>query len=636
MKKILVISLSVLLGWNTISAQEEKSVRLSELEVQATSVRMYSELGRIVTVIEKSEVSTLPVQSIDQLLDYVVGLDIRQRGTGGVQSDISIRGGSFDQVLVLLNGVNITNPQTGHYNLDIPISLADVERIEVLQGSAARVLGTNAFSGAINIVTEQPERKKISTQITMGSYNTTSQNVSLGYNIKNFGIFTTGSHSQSDGYINNTDYNISNIFLHLTQKTSKIGKFELQGGFQHKAYGANGFYSLDYPNQFDQTGTFFTSLNWSFQYKKWAFNAHTYWRQHHDWFELFRDFEDAPSWYKNHNYHQTDIFGGKTTASYLSSAGKFTLGIDIRNEHIFSNVLGEKMKDTRPVTFNKNSIFTHEANRLLSGAFADYSKKFNRFFLSVGGAISHTEKFGAKYYGGIDLGYEINNYLRIFSTFNTAVRLPTFTDLYYKSATQLSNPDLQPETSKTVELGMKYSKEKWAVDICGFYRMGSNIIDWVRQPDSIRWESKNLTNINAIGGDISFSYKFDSRFFKNTSISYSYLHLDKMAKGFDSKYALDYLKHKLQISLHHNIYKKLSVSWKGSMLDRSGDYSNHKTGEMKEYLPVFLLDGKLMWTERRFSFFAEVNNILNTQYADYGGLPQPGINLNAGVKLSIE
>ena len=637
MKKLFIISLSIFCGWNLLFAQNEKNVNLSELEVKAAPVKLYSELGRIVTVVEKSEINTLAAQSIDELLDYVAGLDVRQRGTGGVQSDISIRGGSFDQVLILLNGVNITNPQTGHYNLDIPIDLTSVERVEVLQGSAARVLGANAFSGAINIVTEQPDRKKISAQITEGSYNTTSQNVSLAYNIKNFNAFATGSHNRSKGYIENTDYDIANVFLHLSQKTRNVGKFGLQGGFQNKEYGANGFYSLAYPSQLDHTRTFFASLNWQHQYRSWMFNAHIYWRQHHDRFELFRDFDGAPNWYTGHNYHQTDVFGGKATVSYFSGAGKFTLGVDIRDEHIFSNVLGKKMRNTRPVPFERDTtFFTHQSNRLLSGVFIDYSKNFKRFFISAGGAVNYTEEFGAKYYGGVDLGYDINPLVRIFATFNTAVRLPTFTDLYYKSATQLSNPDLQPETSKTVELGMKYSKGKWMFDICGFYRIGDNIIDWVKQPDSIRWESRNLTHVSAVGGDVSFNYKFDNRFLRNAGITYSYLHLDKKADGFDSKYALDYLKHKLLVSLHHNVYKKLSVSWKASLLDRSGNYSEHGTDNIKDYSPVFLLDGKMMWTEKKFQIFAEVNNILDTQYADYGGLPQPGINFNAGIKLTIE
>ena len=135
------------------------TVNLSELQVNAAAKKLYSEMGRILTVIDKTEIKRSAVQSIDQLLDYVSGIDIRQRGKNSTQADISVRGGSFDQVLVMLNGVNITDPQTGHYNLDIPLNLADISRIEILEGSSTRVLGPNAFSGAINIVTENSDRK---------------------------------------------------------------------------------------------------------------------------------------------------------------------------------------------------------------------------------------------------------------------------------------------------------------------------------------------------------------------------------------------------------------------------------------------------------------------------------------------
>jgi iron complex outermembrane receptor protein len=122
----------------------------------------------------------MPVQSVDELLESVAGIDIRQRGVGGTQSDISIRGGSFDQVLVLLNGVNITDPQTGHYNLDVPVELSDIVRVELLQGSVARIYGPNAFSGAVNIVTEKKETSTISVQTAGGSYNSFIQNLSAG------------------------------------------------------------------------------------------------------------------------------------------------------------------------------------------------------------------------------------------------------------------------------------------------------------------------------------------------------------------------------------------------------------------------------------------------------------------------
>ena len=128
------------------STSDSLSVTLSEVDVNARRNQIYTGAGRVVTVVEREAIQRMPVQSVDELLESVAGIDIRQRGVGGTQSDISIRGGSFDQVLVLLNGVNITDPQTGHYNLDVPVELSDIVRVELLQGSVARIYGPNAFS----------------------------------------------------------------------------------------------------------------------------------------------------------------------------------------------------------------------------------------------------------------------------------------------------------------------------------------------------------------------------------------------------------------------------------------------------------------------------------------------------------
>ena len=101
---------------------EEASVELEEVEVTASRAPIArNQATKIVTVIPAREIATAPVTSIQDLLEYAAGIDVRQRGEGGTQADISIRGGTFDQIAVLLNGVNLSNPQTGHYSFDLPV-----------------------------------------------------------------------------------------------------------------------------------------------------------------------------------------------------------------------------------------------------------------------------------------------------------------------------------------------------------------------------------------------------------------------------------------------------------------------------------------------------------------------------------
>ena len=637
MKRVFIFLLLPVFGFQLAYAQEKSdsiSIDLSELQVNANRNKLYSEMGRVLTVIDKTEIKSSAVQSIDQLLDFVAGIDIRQRGTNSTQADISVRGGSFDQVLVLLNGVNITDPQTGHYNLDIPLNISDISRIEILQGSSARVLGPNAFSGAINIVTESLGKNSFNAELSGGSYNTFGQSVSGNFGDKNIHTFASLSHRASSGYMPNTDYELSSAFIQSVLSTKKFGKFDVQLAAQLKDFGANSFYSLAYPSQFESTKTFMAALNWNLSKGKWTYNAQTYWRRHHDRFELFRDsIINKPIWYTTHNYHMTDVTGAKTSVSYLSALGKSTFGIEVRNEHIFSNVLGTTI-DSMKAPLEKNGYFTKENNRLIETAFLDHSLNINQWYFSAGAAATNSSTFGLNAYGGVDIAFAINDNFRIFADANSAVRLPTFTDLYYKSATQIANPDLQPEKSQTIEIGAKVNEKDWHLDATMYKRFGQNVIDWTKEPDSTKWQSRNLTNVNAMGIDITFGYTFKNLLIKSAKIAYSYLQMDKSTENYDSKYVLDYLKNKIVVSFDHKICNRLSASWTFSYFDRAGTYTDVNK-LFQNFKPYSLLDCRLLWNGKHYDVFVDVNNILNTTYADYGGLTQPGVNFNIGVRLKL-
>lgn len=610
-------------------------VKLTGIDVIAERNKIFSDMGRIVTVINKKDIQLLSINSIDELLESIPGIDIRNRGISGTQADISMRGGSFDQVLVLLNGVNITDPQTGHYNLDIPLDLADVMRVEVLQGSSARIYGPNAFSGAINIVTEKNTKRELAGQLTGGSYNSFGQSLTGAIGSGKLQSFISLSHKGSEGYRENTDFEIYNVFSQTIIRTEKAGKFDFQASYQQKAYGANGFYSLAYPNQFDFTRTIFSALNWTLSKGIFTYNIQAYHRQHHDRFELFRNFENAASWYTSHNYHLTDVTGAKATLSSSTSIGKFTIGIDERNEHIYSTVLGEKLSNNVKVPFEKNIAFTKSDNRLISTGFFDYSKNLNNWHLSIGTAITHTADYKTNTVGGFDLGYAVSPDLRLFIAANSAVRLPTFTDLYYKSTIQNANPNLKPEHSKTFEIGGQYNVQNIRFNLTSFYRMGSNIIDWIKYPDSTKWISQNLTQVNAFGIDFNAEYTFHNSIIEKLKYSYSFLNMDKSATGFDSKYALDYLKHKAVISLQHRLFSHLVATWKATYYERSGNYSLSSSAPLQTFSPYLLLDTRFVWTIKKQEIFVDVNNILNSDYVDFGGLTQPGINFNGGLRFKI-
>jgi iron complex outermembrane receptor protein len=257
-------------------------------------------------------------------------------------------------------------------------------------------------------------------------------------------------------------------------------------------------------------------------------------------------------------------------------------------------------------------------------------------FLSAGFSHTFSSQFGNFTAGGFEIAYHFTDNFRLFLLANSAVRLPTFTDLYYKSATQIANPDLQPESAKTIELGTKFEKKNLKFSGALFYRMGGNVIDWVKEPDSTRWESRNLTEVNVFGIDFSTEYRFQTSFIKKLALSYSFLIMDKSAGSYDSKYALDYLRNKLILSADHNLYKSLDASWKLSYVDRAGDYTDFKTAAKTNYEPYFMADVRLQWSKINYDLYLDLNNIGAVQYADFGGLTQPGRNFMAGVRLRLE
>lgn len=637
-KKVLIAVLNLLLLSVLAIAQttDLQQINLNEVEINAMKKSELTETGKIVTIIDKMEIENSAANSLEDLIKSVLGIDIRKRGTNGVQADISIRGGSFDQVLVLLNGVNISDPQTGHYNLDVPIELNDITQIEILHGSAARMYGANAFSGVINIITGKNNNNFISSETAIGSFGFQSQNISANYKTEKLKLFGSGTAKQSDGYIKNTDFNTKNLFVQSQINITPFKIINVQLGLQNKAFGANNFYTTAYPNQFEHTKTLFSTIEWIQKSKNWFFNYQLFWRQHHDRFELFRSNENALSWYQGHNYHQSDISGGKFSVNKTWDFGKTTFGGELRNEHIYSNVLGKPMENKKSVPFEKNQFFNKSDNRLLSTFFLNQNYNTKHWFFSGGISSTNSKAFGANFLGGGEIIYSPTQISQLFVGINSAVRLPTFTDLYYTSATQKSNPNLRPEHSVTFDAGIKITPSQQEISIAAFARNGKDIIDWIRKPDETIWESSNLTAINAFGFESKYEYKFETPYLKSVSLGYSFLQLDKKADNFDSKYALDYLKNKVIVQTDFQLCKHLFLQNNIGFFDRNGTYLNVETQNLQSYSPYWLVDAKITWRKENFKIYADLQNILNQSYVDFGGISLPGINLNFGLQISLK
>jgi len=622
-------------------AKEEAT--LDEVEVSASQPLPWTAMPFSTSTIEQKDIAAAPAATLEDVLEYLPGVDVRQRGPDGVQADISLNGGSFDQVLILLNGVNITDPQTGHFNLDIPIDLSQVKRIEVLRGSATGILGSNAFSGAINLITTEPSgKKRLSGKVDLGAgnFHRRQGGSELSFSTDRLSLLGAGSVKSSNGYQSNTDYrmvngNVQAAYLHPT-----LGKWLFQAGYRQKDFGANSFYSLSYPRQFEATTTLYSALTWDASVGKSYLQVQAYQRRHHDRFELFRDGIDAASWYKGHNYHLTDVTGGKLTVTSSSESHYGLIGVEFRNEHIYSNVLGKDLSSFIHDPLDASALFTKAENRSTLSGIVHQRIRLGMGTTSLGVTLNYTPGIGAYWQGGLDGSYRVNEEATASINLNRSLRLPTFTDLYYQSATQRSNPTLRPEQAVTLEGRLEWKRGETELSLNGFHRWGIGLIDWIKRPDSVKWESSNLTAIQTTGGSIEAGLRPKTGLLSSLVADYTFLYLNKTANGFDSKYALDYLRHKVDVKASGRLLENrrtglVSAYLDAGYYDRSGTYSVPGSTDLKGYKPYWLVDARIRWSQKRLSLYADVCNVFNLDYTDYGGLSQPGRNFRTGVTVSF-
>lgn len=611
---------------------------MEEVEITAHKISSY-QMGqtRVVNIVNDEQIAALPANGLNNLLDILFNADIKSRGANDVQADVSLRGCTFEQVLILLNGVRLNNPQTGHHSLDIPVDINKISRIEIIKGSGARFYGANALCGVINIITDEPEKSTISAGISASTHNTYCGDFSISYAGKKNTHYLNLFYETSQGYTANTDYNIMKGFYSGSIRL-KAGSVKFQTGYVDKSFGANKFYSLKYPEQFEKTKSLLTSLQFVSRGKvKWM--PLVYWKRFHDRFELFR-YDNTPPWYKNHNYHLTDVAGALLQVKFGSKLGKTSVNADYFFENINSNVLGDKLTDTLNDVMDKNGFFTRSASRHNISLSLEHICTIKKFEMVVGALVNFNNEFPWDFYPGIDVAYSIKPWIRWYLSANKSFRLPTFTDLYYQGPVNKGNSNLRPEKSYSVESGFKFLHRQFFGNVTGFYRYGKHLIDWVKHPDSTKWESDNITRLNTWGIELNAGYINSSavKHFALTSIGFSYTFIDSYKNSGEliSYYLMDYLKHKCNIQIGFKLYKKLGFSFAHTFELRNGKYIDVSDNQEKSFKPVNLNDLKLFWRPKSFDVFISCNNIFDVKYFDFIGLQMPGFNITVGLNYKLD
>lgn len=618
--KIVLIGFFLILLASTSFAQE-LTKELDSITIRENRLSYsFRDNNRNVYLLTRTQIERLPVKSATELLSYISGVDLRQRGPSGVQADIGIDGSNFDQVLVLVNGIKLSDPQTGHHMLNLMVPLQAIERIEVLRGAAAKIYGVNALAGAINIITRKTEHNEVFMQTFAGS--SFQNDTSTGKTYANYGIQVGAalagknqahnislSQDQGNGYRYNTAYNIQRIFYNNQIEISPTQTLAFTGGYIQNKFGASLFYAA--PGDMESEETVQTALagikytialrpgiklspGISYRYNK---DDYIYIRQN-------------PGVYRN--IHETGVVTGELHSSFDLKKGKLGAGIEVRQEQIVSNGLGK-----------------HQRNNV--GMYAEYKHWFSPYLnIGMGVFANSNSDYGFQAFPGIDLGYHFTKHWKLFASASTGQRLPTYTDLYYVGPGNIGNAQLKPETATFTEAGVTYKNETWEVQTSVMYKQTQGFIDWVKENDMAPWQPLNFQDVQTTAAtlratwDLSRQYAFSDHLKLQLQAAYTYLDasLQKPEEKI-SKYAIDALRHQLITTASAVLYQKFHIQWHTRYQYRmsASDYT--------------LMDARFSWKFKKGDVYADINNLLDTQYKEVGVIPMPGRWVTLGVRLQI-
>ena len=601
MKKSLTLFLLLIFN---ISVSQQDTTNLKEVIVSTSKLEIpFSKNFRTLTVISSNYIKSSPATNVSDLLQEITGIDVRRRGVGGIQGDLYIRGGGFDQTLLLVDGMKMDDVQTGHHTLNMILPLYLIERIEIIKGPAARIFGQNAFNGAINIVTKDVigEIGKADFRVNEISYGSFEQkNISASTKIITSKVKTLVSYSgnRSDGYRHNTDFKKNSYFVKSSIKSNGF-PVDIIASFTENKFGANGFYaSPSATEQYEETQASLIGLSTSIKSEKFIISPKLYWRRGQDEYIYIRD---NPSIYRN--LHKTNKVSAELSGSYFSNSGVTGFGIDLSTVNISSNNLGE-----------------HDRNTV--SAYIDHTFKLfdEKLVASPGMSVSYFSDMSFHSFPGIDLGYNLSSSFKLYSNIGKTYRIPTYTDLYYSDRTTVGNENLNPESATSTELGFKYDTSNLKITGALFNREAKNIIDYVKENENDLWNAVNIGSLKTTGFELDFRYNFKNQNYFN--LGYTNIKDNNYVTNINfSKYSLNSFKHQLVSKFNLSYLKNISHSIVYKYLERS-DNSNYS-----------ILDSKIIYKKGLFIY---VNNILDAAYSETNLVPMPGRNFLVGISIGID
>lgn len=548
---------------------------------------------------DRDQINFLPFDSPVESLS-LLSLDLQNRSPkSAIQTDFSLRGSNFQGVLILLDGTKINDPQTGHHNSDIPLTKADVEKIEVIPGADASLFGPDAMGGAVNFFVRKPQEKERIFEFGGGQYKTFGGLFSLSEKKDNLGVRFSVENRESAGFRYDTDFKKFTSTL-AASLDSPPGGLDLSFGYQEKEFGAFDFYTpgSGFASK-EWTKTYLLKAGGDFQNFGLRIKPDFLWRRHFDKFLLDKTL--IRTRYLNH--HQSDIY---TPSIYmqgdLPDFTKLGLGFEYGQERINSTNLGKHLR-------------SHES------LFMDGSRDFSGgLSLGASGRLDNYDSFGAFLTGSLNTKYHLTEQGALNFSVKRTARVPSFTELYYNDPTTVGNPDLSAEEALGYDLGYLYQEEGLKTGLTIFYRGEEDMIDWVKRDSSqAKFQVENITRDFVAGSEASLKVKLRRDLDLEANYTLIFKHL--FGRGYIYKYGLNYPKHQFNCLLKADLpfgTQSITFSYKKKPGRRGWVLCNtHFSYNILESSNLFL----------------NITNFFNVEYQEIEGISQPGRWIEAGFRL---
>jgi iron complex outermembrane receptor protein len=434
--------------------------------------------------------------------------------------------------------------------------------------------------------------------------------------LKNSDLLINYNRKESEGYRYNTDFKNDEFFIKSSFKI-KDQKISAIGAFNERKFGANGFYaSPSAIDQYEETQASIFGLSTTYKKDELIIKPKLYWKRNQDMYVYLRQ---DPSVYRN--LHISNKVGVEINASTPNALGNLGIGFDLSQVSLSSNNLGDRNRTMLNIFIEQKIQFQNEKIDLTPGIAITY-------FSDVSTRLKYQNNFfnNLFFYPGMDLGYRINQNLTLYSNIGYTYRIPTYTDLFYSSPTTLGNENLKLEKALTSELGIKYRKENFNLNMSLYLRDASDIIDYVRNNETNPWQASNIREIRTNGFELNMSYKFYlAAFLKHRiNIGFSNINDDILETNFAfSRYALNSLKNQVTATYMFEVNEKISSTLA---------YKNAERTDEEKYT---VIDFTTTYKLEKFTLSIILNNILDTEYSETNLVPMPGFNTLAGIKYSF-